>query len=181
MSQPDVEYWVPASGFEGYYEASNLGRVRSLSRLAACSSNPNILITKPGKILSCKLKNLNKYINVKLSVKGIVYTRQLHKLILASFSSPLFSKAQVNHKDRNKRNNCLSNLEWVTSKENIIHAVPFRRQPKGDTHHSSKITSEEVKIIIKMRKENYTYKDIAYSLSTTTKIVGDILRGRTWT
>lgn len=89
-------------GFPLYF-VSNKGRVRRLNRLKALKKN------KSG-YLELNLYRLNRFI-----------TRTVHRLVLIGFTRVLMDDKQINHKDLNKENNCLENLEWCTAKENIDH------------------------------------------------------------
>ena len=113
------EIWRPIHGFEGWYEISSFGRVRSLDRTVYFKNNKGKRTYK-GKILKQKyhngyaLVNLNK--NKKLSVLYI------HRLVAETFLVKQDEKCVVNHIDGVKSNNNVDNLEWTTSRENNIHA-----------------------------------------------------------
>ena len=176
------EVWVPAIGFEKHYEVSNLGKVRSLDRLAKNSRGDGYRIWK-GRELSLNLKNNRKYINCKLSVDGKTYTRQLHWLILASFKlKPSAEKYHVNHIDGDKRNNRLDNLEWVTPQENIRHAVEtgLHKPAKGSNNGLSKLNEETVLSIKKDMALGFLNVEIAKKYNITFKMVSDIKTGKTW-
>lgn len=176
------EEWVPAVGFEGYYEVSNLGRVRSLDRLAK-NSRGNRFRKWKGRLLQLNLSNRKKYINCKLSVGGKTYTRQLHWLVLASFRfKPSAEKCHINHIDGDKRNNRLDNLEWVTPKENVDHAVKtgLHKAAKGSNNGQSKLSEKLAVNIKKDILKGSLNVEIAKKYSVSLKIVSDIKTGRTW-
>ena len=99
------EVWKDIPGYEGFYEVSNFGRVKSLH-------------LKP-KILNPKAPS-HRYKRVSLSVGGVKKQHSVHRLVLLAFIGP--SNLQVNHIDGDKNNNTLTNLEYCTPKENINHA-----------------------------------------------------------
>lgn len=101
-----MELWKDIVGYEGVYQVSNMGRVRSLPVKSA---------TKyfSGKVLTTFTDNLG-YKAVNLSRK----TYKVHRLVANAFIENPNGYPQVNHKDENKANNCVDNLEWCTAKYN---------------------------------------------------------------
>ena len=105
------EIWKDIFGFEGYYQISNYGRVKSLKRKGVAQERLlRERIDKKGYI-HYALKKDNKTCEVKA-----------HRLVAIHFIPNLYNKPQVNHIDGNKRNNYFLNLEWVTNGENQIHS-----------------------------------------------------------
>lgn len=103
-----VEVWLPVKGWETLYEVSNLGRVRSLTR--------NKTIKKQHLIPT-------GYWAVALSVKHKTFSRRVHRLVAEAFIPNPENKPQVNHIDGDRKNNNAANLEWVTQRENSLHAT----------------------------------------------------------
>lgn len=99
------EVWKNIPNYEGLYQASNFGRIKR---------------TKTNKILNPQIHK--GYCEVNLSKNGIVKHYRVHILIALAFLPNLENKQEVNHIDGNKQNNCVSNLEWATHKENMSHA-----------------------------------------------------------
>ncbi|EGT4137988.1 hypothetical protein EQZ09_09310 [Clostridium perfringens] len=114
------EEWKDIIGYEGLYKVSNLGRVKSL----------NYCNTKKAKILK-NIKDKDGYLVICLTNKGNKKNFKIHRLVALHFLDNLENKEQVNHKDENKENNHVSNLEWVTSKENINHGTRIERVRKS--------------------------------------------------
>lgn len=103
--------WRPIKGFEGLYEVSNIGNVRSLN------------YRRTGEIKILRLyKNNNGYLKAVLCKDGKQCTKKVHRLVANAFIPNLENKPQVNHIDGNKQNNAVSNLEWCTILENIQHS-----------------------------------------------------------
>ena len=112
----DNEKWKDIEGYEGLYQVSNLGRVKSLKRVIRRKDGNNITYSE--KILSPR-DNGKGYKKVCLNKNGISKNYAIHRLVLETFEpNHDICKKEVNHIDENKHNNYLLNLEWVTSKEN---------------------------------------------------------------
>lgn len=104
-----MEIWKDVKGFEGVYQISNKGRLKSFKKY------------KEGYVLS----NVNKkgdYLSVVLKYKDKIKYIRIHTLVAQAFIPNPLNKPEVNHKDGNKQNNRVENLEWVTRKENAAHA-----------------------------------------------------------
>ena len=115
------EIWKPVEGYEKYYEVSNKGQVRSLPR-----KMHNYI--KPGRILK-QHDNGHSYLNVGLHApEKTVKHAYVHVLVAKAFIPRPEGCVDVNHKDFNKKNNCVENLEWVTRRQNIMH---FRESVRG--------------------------------------------------
>ena len=103
------EIWKPVKGYEGLYEASSLGRIKSLPRN-----------TTRGKIRVSN--NIRGYPSLRLSNKGVITRHPVHRLVLKAFLPNPENKPQCNHKNGIKHDNRIENLEWSTAKENARHA-----------------------------------------------------------
>ena len=105
------EIWKDIEGYEGLYQVSKLGEVYSF---------------KSNKYLK-KLTNKGGYLRVQLCKHGKVTNQSIHRLVAEAFIPNPDNKPQVNHIDENKGNNTVSNLEWVTAKENCNHGTRSKR------------------------------------------------------
>ena len=114
-----MEIWHPCAGFETHYEVSNFGNVRSIERMVRHAKGG--LKKSPSKVLKHG-KSKSGYLIVSFCVDGVKSNQTVHRLVARAFLHNELNKPQVNHKDGNKHNNHLNNLEWVTAKENIHHA-----------------------------------------------------------
>lgn len=119
------EIWKPIKGYEGLYEISSYGRIKSLRRTIICKNGVHKTIG--GRIMSIP-KCSNQYRFIALSKYGKVKQYLLHRLVAQHFigERPL----EINHIDGNKDNNCVENLEYVTHSENQLHAFRIlNREP----------------------------------------------------
>lgn len=135
------EEWKDIRGYEGLYQVSNFGRVRSLDRwLTYIQTNQHDKVGKevhqkfPGKMLTPR-KTRSGYLRVQLM--NVDY--YIHRLVCSNFIRPLQPKEEINHKDGNKANNRIDNLEIVTRVENQNHAVE---------HHLNTMTNKARDIIV---------------------------------
>lgn len=107
-----LEIWKDIQGFEGVYQVSNLGNVKSL--FFHSTNTPRLLKSSP---TNCG------YYKVQLHLNGKPKTKYVHRLVAETFLPRIQGKDQVNHKDGDKSNNALQNLEWVSASENQLHSV----------------------------------------------------------
>jgi hypothetical protein len=112
------EIWKDIEGYEGYYQVSNLGRVKSLDRVVSYKNGVQRLYR--GHIIpQRKRRKGDNYLSVSLYKNGTYKTCVVHRLVATAFIPNPKEKPQVNHKDENPENNCVDNLEWVTAYENM--------------------------------------------------------------
>jgi hypothetical protein len=130
------EVWKDVLGYEGRYQVSNLGNILAINYKRSGKSH-----------LINQSQTHDGYFRVNLC-NGARSTKKfyfVHVLVAKAFIPNPENKPQVNHKDGNKANNRIDNLEWVTSKENIAHSIKAGLRipenhiyPKGDDHYASK-------------------------------------------
>lgn len=177
-----METWKPVIGYEGIYEISNTGLVKSLSRNKHCGhemSKPQI--TKE-RILTIRTDRLG-YTRVKLSKNGVSKLLYLHRLIAKAFIENPKSSKEVNHIDGDKSNNEISNLEWCTRSENLKHAFKngLKRAKKGEENNKAKLNVTEVKEIRKLYNTGkYTQVNIAKTFNVTSATISGIVNFNTW-
>lgn len=116
-----MEIWKDIKDYEGLYQVSNLGNIKSLKRTVKISKSKEKYKEVPECILKpCHTKK--GYLYVTLANNGIVKNARVHKLVANAFIPNSNENLQINHIDGNKENNNVNNLEWVTCKENIQKA-----------------------------------------------------------
>ena len=151
--QPDVEEWKPIKGYEGLYEVSNFGRVKSLDRINCCGKRVQ------SKLFSTQAKK--NYITVVLNNDGNSKTFRIHRLVAQAFIPNPENKPCVNHKDGNKQNNHVNNLEWCTHSENMKHAHDTGLLPP-----TRKLSDDEIFEIVQ-NKDGLTLKRLAEKYDIT--------------
>ena len=121
------EIWKDIEGFEGYYQVSNFGKVRSLDRIIKNGETSTYL--KRGMMLKQFVDSTGAYWMVSLVKNNKSSTKSVHRLVAKAFIPNPDNKPQVGHKDEKtlknsgECNNHVDNLEWVTSSENTRHAI----------------------------------------------------------
>ena len=143
------------------YEVSNYGDLRHKKRK---------------HILKQKL-NVWGYYRVCLSDSGLKNGKLwfVHRLVASAFIPNKDNKTQVNHKDGNKLNNLVNNLEWVTAKENIHHAVKIGLIKSGDESHKTIIHKNELVEVCGLRKLGLSYKQIGEIYNVNASTISEIV------
>lgn len=130
------EEWRAVPGYEGIYEVSNLGNVRSLDRYVN-SSVPGTKYFINGKQLN-PIKNNRGYLRVNLCNESGRKAKFIHKLVCLAFIPNPYNLKSINHKDENKENNSADNLEWCTDEYNANYGTRNKRvsESKKGTHYN---------------------------------------------
>ena len=159
-----MEQWEFVQDFENYL-VSTLGNVKTVNG-------------KPKKIVY----DNKGYGRVELWKNNKGRKFRVHRLVAEAFIPNPLGKEQVNHIDGNKKNNCVSNLEWVTPKENIRHAIENNLSSikYGSKNLSSKLKEEDVKYIRENAGINKSVRELSeiYKVSTTT--IYNIINYKKW-
>ena len=153
------EYWKPVVGYEGLYMVSNWGRVKSI---------------KFGKERILKpVTNSSGYLLVGLYKNNIEKKYSVHRLVAEAFIPNPYNLPQVNHKDENKQNNVVSNLEWCTHEYNNTYGTRIKRQKE-------KIKKPIIQCDIKGNyiNEFNSINDAANSLHILACNISNCLKGR---
>lgn len=169
----DNERWRPVIGFEGLYEVSNFGRVRSVSRWVSIGNGKRL---SEGKIIAQSLKA--GYPTVCLCNCGIERHRSVHRILAEAFIAG--SGEVVRHLDGDKLNCVEENLSWGSYAENEADKRNHGRSVFGESHARAKLTIEKVRQIRMMHERGITQLSIAKSIGVGRGAVGCVIRGETW-
>ena len=162
-----MEEWRALKGFDGCY-VSNLGRIRS----------------HKGHILTAGI-NTHGYLQVKVGKKEQQKIIRIHRAIAEAFIPNPENKPYINHKDGNKLNNSIDNLEWCTPSENILHSIYVlgenkRSQIDNLVHITKKVMCIETKEIFNSIKEASNNRSEACNISRCCKGLRKTCRGYHW-
>jgi hypothetical protein len=136
---------VPVKGFEGLYEVDDQGIIFGLKRTVSKGKCHRSWDEHPLKYGV----DHKGYFRTNLAKDGVNRTVKVHRIVAEAFIPNPMNLPQVNHKDGNKQNNCVENLEWCTRSENIRHAYEngLIQKRYGALNHTHKLTPEEVDFI----------------------------------
>lgn len=114
------EIWKDIKGYEGHYQVSNMGRIKSLKRTILKSNGR--YDTKRERILKIQYNQRVDVYEVHLKLNKVRKCHKVHRLVAQAFIPNPENKPEVNHIDGKRENNCVENLEWSTTSENLDHA-----------------------------------------------------------
>lgn len=171
------EIWKDIQGFEGKYQISNFARVKSLSR-AIKKTNGTIMTIKERILKTCY--NPNGYEHAVLQNGKKTKHLSVHRLVALAFIPNPNNKPHINHKDGNKANNQIENLEWVTRSENEKHAHKIGLKDwRGEKASKSKLTKEQV-LDIRNLEGKKTGREVAKLYNVNHSCIFAIWKRRTW-
>ena len=133
----NTEVWRPVVGYEGWYEVSSLGRVKSL---VTRGGKPQQRILKPRR-------HTGGYTRVHIGRNGIYKDHLIHRMVMQAFVGCCPNGIVVNHINGKKTDNRMVNLEYVTYRQNSRHAHSLGLTPAGTDHPNSSITDTDVRFI----------------------------------
>ena len=171
----DEAIWKPVPEFEGRYEVSIMGRIRTIQRKV--NARWGYRFIKP-KLLPVKLDSKKKYCLVDPHKDCARKTLLVHRIVGQVFIPNPLNKPAINHKNGNKLDNSATNLEWVTVKENIEHSISTGLvDSKGVKNAMSKLNEKQVTEIYKASGFQY---EIAKRYNITQTTVSEIKTGKNW-
>lgn len=171
------EIWKDIKEYEGLYQVSNLGNVKSLKRYVNTNGGAKRLVKE--KILKPIIDNTNYYV-VSLWKNNVCQRAHIHRLVVETFISNIYHKPYVNHKDGNKLNNNVNNLEWCTPKENNLHAYTIGLNPSRRKINQYDLKGNFIKTWDSIREANNFYKTSHISECCNNNSKRNIAKGYIW-
>ena len=168
------ELWLPVVGYEGLYDVSNWGRVRSLDKWV---KNQSGAYFKPGRILKlCP----GHYPNVKLSKAGVLRTREVHVLVAEAFLGPCPEGMEVCHGPGGKKDNRLCNLSYGTHSQNQLDKYRDGTMTCGEKRFNAVLTAPLAREIKLRHKKGEPCRQIAEHLNLPLMSVRHCAKHRSW-
>lgn len=172
------EVWKPIPGYEGFYEISSHGSVRSVDRNITYKDGREYFYK--GKTLVPRVDRVGcKYVHLYINGKRRAFT--IHRLVAIAFIENIENLSDVNHIDGNRLNNRVSNLEWCTHAENMQHA--FRTgliNNTGVNHGNNIYTDDQILKVKEMLVLRRPHKEIEAETGVKKGTVEQISQGRQW-
>jgi len=178
------ETWKPVLGYEGLYEVSDMGRVKSLGRPYKMrnSHKPEVIMDcrKPERILKPGSKP-NGYAQVMLyALDGSKWQPCVHRLVLEAFVSPMPEGMEANHINGEPYDNRLENLEWMTHQENIIHSRHTLGKCVREKNGLAKLTEQQVIQLRQARANGQPISPLAREFGVSIAAACNAATGKTW-
>lgn len=172
-TQCEIEEWKPIAGYEGLYEVSNMGKVRSYQNFG------NGLRKEP-KVIKPSVNSYG-YLCITLCKNRTHKNKSIHRIVAETFIKTDDMGLQIDHVNGIKTDNRVSNLEWVTPKENTLRSVMLGLKPRGEKHGNSKLKQKEVETIRELYKAGkHTQRQLGAIFGVCHSVIGDIVRNETW-
>ena len=169
-----MEIW---KDYNEQYEVSSQGRVRSKSK--EVRSTYGGVYLKEGRVLK-QNDNGHGYLQVQLCHCGVNKTERVHRLVALTFIENPEKLPKVNHKDGNKHNNAVSNLEWCTQADNVKHAAGLGLMTRGSTAVNAVLNEDSVKDIKQLIAAGASNRELADLFGVHPGTINCIRTGRNW-
>ena len=178
------EIWKDIEGYEGLYQVSNMGRVRSLDHYTYRKFNFGVCkeMFYKGKILK-PIIDKDGYELVNFGRGNKQFMHKVHRLVAKAFIPKVEGKKQVNHKDGNKRNNRVENLEWCDNSENQLHSIHVlgHKNPTPESFIKKQLEQRKKVVCVELNKKFDSCKEASLWLGLNRSAVCRTLKGFTKT
>lgn len=165
------EKWKDVIGYEGKYQVSNYGQVKSL---ASIDVNGKL---RRGKLMAPQ--DTARYPKVVFK-RGKPTMKYIHRLVLEAFSGPCPPNCEARHLDGNRLNNSLINLEWGTRKDNQADRIKHGTDMRGENHPNTTLKTGQVVQVRSLSGLGWTYKELAEEFGVSIPAIGRIVRRESW-
>jgi hypothetical protein len=176
------ECWKPVVGYEDTYEVSNLGRIRSVPRVTKRRFNGGTEsnMTYSARILK-PMSTRFDYLKYGLSRNGKTVSMLGHRIVAKAWLPNPNDYPIVHHRDHNKHNNSVENLEWSTQSNNIRAAIEAGHHnggfKRGTKHHSGKFTDEQIRWMFRLKEVGYSYTELLEIFGSNRGYISQVLNG----
>jgi hypothetical protein len=168
--------WKSAFGLSGLYEVSDSGQV---VRIATYGRNP-----KPIRRALKPHKKPNGYLAIDMQRDQERHRFYVHRLVWQTFRGVIPNGLEINHRNGDKADNRLKNLELITRSDNMLHSFqtldPSLNRSFGATHHKAKLSEDDVKEVLRLSTAGNSRNKIAELFGVSGTAIGYILNGRNW-
>jgi len=172
-----MEEWRDVVGYEGYYEVSSLGRVRSVQRVVDCGCRG--MRRLPTRLL--KQVDIGGYLTVQLNRDRATFKALIHRLVCIAWHGPPPSeKHQVAHGDGSRKNNKPDNLRWVTAAENAADRRAHGRTAEGQRNWNTKLNPQLVREIRRRALNGEAFVELAKMAKCSATNIRHIVNRRIW-
>lgn len=177
-----MENWKDVVGWEGLYQVSDLGRVKSLERTFTTRNRwGEMLKTKRERIMQPNLSGGYPYLSVTLQRDGYLKRRSVHSLVCEAFHGPRPTpKHHCAHGDGDPINNRADNLRWATVKENSEDTRKHGRLRVGEKSNLSRLSEQDVIDIRHRAKSGASLMELAKAYKMTKASISKIIKRETW-
>lgn len=168
----DVESWLPVAGFDGVYDVSDWGRIRTWRSFGRGR------LTEP-KVMSL-LRHRSGYAYVNLQRAPIKKAGFIHRLVLEAFVGPCPAGMEACHADGDRMNSRLDNLRWDTREANAADRIRHGRAPRGTKVNLARLNDDQVADVLARLKTRESLASIAKSYGVGESTISAVAHGRTW-
>lgn len=169
-----MEVWKPVLEFEGLYEVSSTGRVRSLDKIVRNTAVSSRMIR--GQVVTPYIRPAG-YATVRLSRAAKKRSCYVHRLVAAAFHGAGKPGDEVCHRDGQKLNNAATNLYWGSRTQNMADRGRLGEAASGERHGQAKLTAQQVAVIM---ADPRLHREIAAEHGVSRELIGMIKRGKIW-
>lgn len=179
MKELNNEIWKDIPNYEGFYQASNLGRIKSLDREVVNRNGVKLIF--PAVLLKLCSGKTSPYLCANLCKNNINKKYMVHRLVAMCFLPDWNSRLEVNHIDGNVFNNNVSNLEMCTRRENYDHAIIHNlKKDYGEQSSNAKLTNFDAMRIRNLHEWGIKQKDLAIMYHVNKQTISSIVNHKTY-